>query len=153
MARLRHKERRMARLSVNINGEKRTLPLAEKRLRVGRALDNDIVLNHAIVSRHHAQIELRGRDAWVTDLNSRNGIFVNRLRVKEEQLADGDVLQVGPFEFHFEDRAAQSVVLDDNKYFPLAAEAREVKSSELPELALQRKEFYRISNRLNGILP
>jgi adenylate cyclase len=142
----------MARLSVVINGEKRTLPLTDKALRVGRALDNDIVLNHAIVSRHHAQLELRGRDAWVTDLNSRNGIFVNRLRVIEEQLADGDVLQVGPFEFHFEDRAAQSVVLDDNKYFPLAAEAREVKSSELPELALDLKEFYRISKRLNGIL-
>jgi adenylate cyclase len=135
-----------------INGEKRTLPLTDKALQIGRALDNDIVLNHAIVSRHHAQLELRDRDAWVTDLGSRNGIFVNRLRVKEEQLADGDVLQVGPFEFHFEDRAAQSVVLDDNKYFPLAAEAREIKSSELPELALDLKEFYRISKRLNGIL-
>jgi adenylate cyclase len=142
----------MARFSVVINGEQQTLALTDKGLRVGRALDNDIVLNHVIVSRHHAQVDLRGRDAWVTDLGSRNGIFVNRLRVKEEQLADGDVLQVGPFEFHFEDRAAQSVVLDDNKYFPLAAEAREVRSGELPELALDLKEFYRISKRLNGIL-
>jgi adenylate cyclase len=142
----------MARFSVVINSEKKTLPLTGKGLRIGRALDNDIVLNHAIVSRHHAQIELRGRDAWVTDLNSRNGIFVNRLRIKEEQLSDGDMLQVGPFEFHYEDRAAQSVVLDDNKYFPLAAEAREVKSGELPELALDLKEFYRISKRLNAIL-
>jgi adenylate cyclase len=142
----------MARLSVVINGEKNTLPLTDKGLRIGRALDNDIVLNHAIVSRHHAQVELRGRDAWVTDLGSRNGIFVNRLRIKEEQLGDGDVLQVGPFEFHYEDRAAQSVVLDDNKYFPLAAESREVKSGELPELALDLKEFYRISKRLNTIL-
>jgi adenylate cyclase len=142
----------MARLSVVINGEKNTLPLTDNGLRIGRALDNDIVLNHAIVSRHHAQVELRGRDAWVTDLNSRNGIFVNRLRIKEEQLGDGDVLQVGPFEFHYEDRAAQSVVLDDNKYFPLAAESREVKSGELPELGLDLQEFYRISKRLNAIL-
>jgi adenylate cyclase len=142
----------MARLSVVINGEKNTLPLTDKGLRIGRALDNDIVLNHAIVSRHHAQLELRGRDAWVTDLNSRNGIFVNRLRIKEEQLGDGDILQVGPFEFHYEDRAAQSVLLDDNKYFPLAAESREVKSGELPELALDLKEFYRISKRLNAII-
>jgi adenylate cyclase len=142
----------MARLSVVINGEKNTLPLTSSGLRIGRALDNDIVLNHAIVSRHHAQVELRGRDTWVTDLNSRNGIFVNRLRIKEEQLSDGDVLQVGPFEFHYEDRAAQSVVLDDNKYFPLSADAREVNSAELPELALDLKEFYRISKRLNAIL-
>jgi adenylate cyclase len=44
------------------------------------------------------------------------------------------------------------VVLDDNKYFPLAAEAREVKSGELPELALDIKEFYRMSKRLNSII-
>src|SRR5262245_19562284 len=142
----------MARLSVVVNGEKNTLPLTDKGLRIGRALDNDIVLNHAIVSRHHAQVELRGRDAWVTDLNSRNGVFVNRLRVKEEQLGDGDVIQVGPFEFNYEDRAAQSVVLDDNKYFPLASEARQIQSGELPELAMDVREFYRISKRLNAIL-
>jgi adenylate cyclase len=142
----------MARLTVNVNGEKRTFALAKQGLSIGRALDNDIVLNHAIVSRRHAHVELRDREAWVTDLGSRNGIFVNRLRVKEEQLSDGDILQIGPFEINFEDRAAQSVVLDDDKYFPLAADAREVKSSELPELALELKEFYRISKRLNSIL-
>jgi adenylate cyclase len=142
----------MARLSVDINGEKRTVALTDKGIHIGRALDNDIVLNHAIVSRRHAQVELRGREAWVTDLGSRNGIFVNRLRVKEEHLNDGDIVQIGPFEIRYEDRAAQSVVLDDNKYFPLAAEAREVKSGELPELALDIKEFYRMSKRLNSII-
>jgi FOG: FHA domain len=54
------------------------------------------VLNHAIVSRKHARIELRGHRAWVIDLNSRNGVTVNRLRVKEEQLNDGDVIGIGP---------------------------------------------------------
>ena len=142
----------MARLLVNINGERRTFALSKQGLSIGRALDNDIVLNHAIVSRRHAHIELRDRETWVTDLGSRNGVFVNRLRVKEEQLSDGDILQIGPFEIHFEERAAQSVVLDDNKYFPLASDARQVQSSELPELLLDLHEFYRISKRLNGIL-
>jgi adenylate cyclase len=142
----------MARLSVNVNGEKRTFALARQGLAIGRALDNDIVLNHAIVSRRHAHVELRERESWVTDLGSRNGVFVNRLRIKEEQLSDGDILQIGPFEIQFEERAAQSVLLDDNKYFPLAAEAREVKSGELPELLLDLHEFYRISKRLNGII-
>ena len=114
----------MARLSVTINGNNRTFPLTERGVQIGRALDNDIVLNHAIVSRRHAEVLLRGREAWVNDLGSRNGISVNRLRVKEEQLHDGDTLQVGPFEIRFEDRAAQSVVLDDNQYFPLASEAK-----------------------------
>lgn len=142
----------MARLSVAINGEKRTFALNDRGVQIGRALDNDIVLNNVIVSRHHARVWLRGREAWATDLGSRNGISVNRLRVKEEQLQDGDILQVGPFEIRFEDRAAQSVVFDDNQYFPLASEAREVKSGELPELALDLHEFYRLSKRLNGLL-
>jgi len=141
----------MARLSVNVNGEKRTFALAQSGLAIGRALDNDIVLNHAIVSRRHAHVELRDRETWVTDLGSRNGVFVNRLRVKEEQLSDGDILQIGPFEIQFEERAAQSVVLDDNKYFPLAAEARAVEAGELPEL-LDLHEFYRIMKRLNSII-
>lgn len=142
----------MARLSLSINGEKRTFALSERGVQIGRALDNDIVLNNVIVSRHHARVQLRGREVWVLDLGSRNGISVNRLRVKEEHLHDGDLLQVGPFEIRYEDRAAQSVVLDDNQYFPLAAEAKHVASGELPELALDFKDFYRISKRLNGIL-
>lgn len=142
----------MARLSVTINGDKRTFALTEQGLQIGRALDNDIVLNNVIVSRHHAQVWLRGRETWAIDLGSRNGISVNRLRVKEEQLHDGDVLQVGPFEIRFEDRAAQSLVLDDNQYFPLASESKQVSSGELPELALDLKEFYRISKRLNSLV-
>jgi len=142
----------MARLSVTINGDKRTFALDERGLQIGRALDNDIVLNNVIVSRHHARVQLRGRETWAVDLGSRNGISVNRLRVKEELLHDGDVLQVGPFEIRFEDRAAQSVVLDDNQYFPLASEGKQVSSGELPELMLDLKEFYRISKRLNSFL-
>jgi adenylate cyclase len=142
----------MARISLEINGEEQTFRLTERGLYIGRALENDIVLNNAIVSRRHAEVQLRGREAWVNDLGSRNGNSVNRLRVKAVRLNDGDIIQVGPFEIRFEDRAAQSVVLDDNRYFPLDAESREVKSGELPELALDLKEFYRVSRRLNSIV-
>lgn len=142
----------MARLAVEINGEEQTFRLTERGLQIGRALENDIVLNNAIVSRRHAEVQLRGREAWVSDQGSRNGISVNRLRVKESRLSDGDIIQVGPFEIRFEDRAAQSVVLDDNKYYPLAAEARDVSGGELPELALDLREFFRISRRLNRIV-
>lgn len=142
----------MARLSVTINGVEQTFPLTEAGLRIGRALDNDIVLSHATVSRRHAQVELRGHDAWVIDLESRNGVFVNRLRVREEQITDGDIVRIGPFEIRFEDRAAQSVVLDDSRYFPISAEAQQIDSGELPDVVLDLKAFYRITRRLNSIL-
>ncbi|NTW97706.1 MAG: FHA domain-containing protein, partial [Oscillochloris sp.] len=142
----------MARVSVSINGEQRTFAIQDRGLTIGRQLDNEIVLNHAIVSRKHAHIELRGRQVWLTDLNSRNGVTVNRLRVKEEQLNDGDVIGVGPFELQYEDRAAQSVVLDDSRYFPLATEVRAVKGHELPPEAINLQEFYTIAMRLNQVV-
>lgn len=142
----------MARLSVTINGERRSYALTQKHLSIGRQLDNDIVLNHAIVSRRHAQIELNGREAWLVDLGSRNGVFVNRLRVKREQLVDGDVLTIGPFDLSFEDRAAQSVLFDDNRYLPLATEGRQVPSGSLSMMALDLQEFFRISTRLNQLI-
>ncbi|MBC8078591.1 MAG: FHA domain-containing protein, partial [Chloroflexales bacterium] len=142
----------MARVTVILNGEKRTFALDDKGLNIGRQLDNDVVLNHAIVSRRHARVELRGRNTWVSDLASRNGLQLNRLRVKEDQLADGDVITIGPFDLHFEDRAAQSVTFDDNKYFPLSANSRQVESGPLPMLELDLHEFYRISTRLNQLI-
>jgi len=142
----------MARVSVSVNGEQRTFPLTDRGLTIGRQTDNEVVLNHAIVSRKHARIELRGRQAWLVDLNSRNGVTVNRLRIKEEQLGDGDVIGVGPFELQFEERAAQSVVLDDNRYFPLASDGMAVRQHQLELQPADLQAFYSIGMRLNQVL-
>jgi adenylate cyclase len=142
----------MARLSVVIGSEQHTFPLTSEGLKIGRLPENDVVLNHAIVSRRHAHIEMRGHQAWITDLNSRNGVFVNRLKVKEEQLSDGDVVTIGPFTLRFEDRAAQSVVLDDSRYFPLTSDGRAVQSDELPPVTLDLQQFYAIGMRLNQVV-
>jgi adenylate cyclase len=143
----------MARVSVMINNVQQTFALSPNRpLSIGRQLDNDVVLNHAIVSRHHAQVEQRGRQAWVRDLGSRNGIFVNRLRVKEEQLSDGDVVTIGPFDLLYEERAAQSLVLDDNRYFPLAADGQPLSPEKVLATTASLRDMYVISLRLNQIV-
>lgn len=142
----------MARISVVINGEQRTFPIGPKGLTIGRQLDNEIVLNHAIVSRHHARIEMRGHQAWIIDLNSRNGITVNRLRLKEEPLNDGDIIGIGPFELRYEDRAAQNVVFDDNRYFPLTSHGQAVGAPERRLSPADLQEFYTISMRLIQVM-
>ena len=142
----------MSRLTVTVNGEKRIYPLTPRGLTIGRQLDNEIVLNHAIVSRKHVRVEMRGRHAWLIDLESRNGVTVNRLRVKEEQLRDGDVIGVGPFELTYEERAAQSVVLDDNRYFPLASDGLSISANQLSLPTADLQEFYSIAMRVNQVL-
>lgn len=64
---------------------------------IGRDLQNDIVINDCIVSRHHCQIirDDSGR-FQVVDLNSKNGTYVNGHRISGNViLSDKDVLRVG----------------------------------------------------------
>ena len=49
--------------------------------RIGRALDNDIVIGDASVSRHHASIEYRNGGFLLRDLGSHNGTWIGGQRV------------------------------------------------------------------------
>jgi hypothetical protein len=62
---------------------------------VGRALDADIVLDDAGVSRRHAEVHLIGGRARVIDLGSTNGTFVDGERVHASDLTDGSTITVG----------------------------------------------------------
>lgn len=70
--------------------------------RIGRALDNDIVVGDASVSRHHASIEYRNGGFVLHDLGSQNGTWVGGHRVTEAPLGRGDALRLGDalFTFH-----------------------------------------------------
>ncbi len=68
---------------------------------MGRALDNDIVVNHASVSRHHASIEPDNGKYQIKDLNSQNGTFVGERRVTQTSIADGDAIRLGQAPFTF----------------------------------------------------
>ena len=70
--------------------------------RIGRALDNEIVVSHSSVSRHHASIENSNGVFAVKDLNSQNGTFVGNRRVTEPTpVSDGDAVRFGDAQFTF----------------------------------------------------
>jgi len=63
---------------------------------LGRADENDIVLNGDLVSRHHARLSARGEALQLEDLGSRNGVRVNGYPVEASlALKPGDVVTVG----------------------------------------------------------
>ena len=65
------------------------------RLRIGRHPDNDILPKDAAVSKHHAIIERIGEKLIVQDKESRNGTFVNGIKVKSADLNDEDIVKFG----------------------------------------------------------
>jgi DNA-binding winged helix-turn-helix (wHTH) protein len=69
------------------------LPVGETVL--GRGPDVGILLQDDSVSRRHARVLVDG-EARVEDLGSKNGTFVNGVRVRDpRQLTDGDQIQIG----------------------------------------------------------
>jgi hypothetical protein len=70
-------------------------------LTVGRGAPCDLVIDHASVSRRHAQLQRRG-DAWcVIDEQSRNGTTVNGVSVVTQRLRDQDRVTFGDVAFTF----------------------------------------------------
>ncbi|MFN7945862.1 MAG: FHA domain-containing protein [Blastocatellia bacterium] len=66
------------------------------RFTIGRETDNDLVVADAGLSRRHALIENYDGLAQITDRDSRNGTFVNGVRVNgTSPLRDGDVITFG----------------------------------------------------------
>jgi pSer/pThr/pTyr-binding forkhead associated (FHA) protein len=85
----------MAFLQVYFNGElKFTAPLQLTVTRIGRSIDNHIVINNRGVSGHHASIVQEGNDFFITDNNSTNGIFLNGRRISQGQLVYGDEIGI-----------------------------------------------------------
>jgi DNA-binding SARP family transcriptional activator len=78
-------------------------PLIGAATRIGRSADNDVVLDDAEVSRHHAVISDTGTSFVVTDLRSANGVYVQGRRIRGSVvLADRDQIRICDHEFVFE---------------------------------------------------
>ncbi len=68
---------------------------------VGRHPESDIFLDDVTVSRRHAEISRRDDAYGVRDVGSLNGTYLNRERIEEADMRNGDVLQIGKFQLVF----------------------------------------------------
>jgi hypothetical protein len=77
----------------------RAIAVKRSPLLIGRAEECDVRPLSEDVSRRHCAIHVGPADTWAEDLGSRNGTFVNGVRIKEKtKLADGDLVRVGALE-------------------------------------------------------
>ena len=94
----------MARLVLHLDGQ--TLAeynMSKERYTIGRLPDNDIRIDNAAVSGHHALVINILNDSFLEDLNSTNGTYVNGKIVKKHALQHGDVITVGHHALRFVD--------------------------------------------------
>jgi hypothetical protein len=72
-----------------------------ERTRIGRSPDCDIFLDDVTVSRNHAVLVEQNGKFHVEDQGSLNGTFVNRRRIDNAPLGNGDELQIGKYRMTF----------------------------------------------------
>lgn len=78
------------------------IPLIKKQLLVGRRESCDIVLRFANVSAHHCQLFVNGGYWYIRDMQSRNGVKVNDVRVQEKRIDPGDSVHVAKHKYELE---------------------------------------------------
>jgi phage tail-like protein len=85
-------------------GERRQVALKLGSNTLGRAPECDIQLDVEGVSREHARIVCTSQRCLIADRGSRNGTFVNDVRLEpnqQRQLQNGDVLKIGVFRIRY----------------------------------------------------
>jgi diguanylate cyclase (GGDEF)-like protein len=75
--------------------------LGDAPILLGRDIKCDICIDDPSVSRHHARFQPDGDGFCVIDLQSTNGTSVNKVRITQCKLKDGDDLRVGNCMYRF----------------------------------------------------
>ncbi|WP_295750642.1 FHA domain-containing protein [Undibacterium sp.] len=93
----------MAKIIVTLNGQvKYDVSLLKARFSIGRRPENDLVLDQATISGHHAAIDRTSVGIFILDLGSTNGTLVNGQPITKHLLQHEDVIEVGKYRLKFQ---------------------------------------------------
>ena len=99
-----------------------------KRITIGRDKTNDLPVDDVACSRRHAEIFSAPDGFYIRDLNSSNGVFVNRVKISNAyHLTHGDRIVIGNLLVYFSHKQAISQPLS-----PLSGPQPSVHSGPLP---------------------
>lgn len=82
-------------------------PITKAITKIGRKLENDLVIQDVLVSRAHAEIHYKDGKFFLRDLNSTGGTFLNNEKVTEAELFTNDLILIANTPIMF--------ILEENK--------------------------------------
>jgi pSer/pThr/pTyr-binding forkhead associated (FHA) protein len=126
----------MARLILSLNGQ--TLAeynLSKERYTIGRLTDNDIRIDSPAISGHHSLVINILNDAFLEDLNSTNGTYVNGKLIKKHALMHGDVITMGHHQLRFVDEGMEDADQDMEGTIIISPRDVERMNAQLPPAA------------------
>lgn len=100
---------------------------------IGRSTDNTIALADESLSRYHAEITVTNERLIIKDLQSLNHTFVNKVKIDQCELKNGDLINCGNVELKFVQKANTSAKATNSPNFlqqPVADIAEETPIAE-----------------------
>lgn len=87
---------------ISEDDSRKRFPISNATCRIGRSRDNDMTLNDNSVSRKHAEIRRNFKGQFVLyDRDSSNGVYVNKRKIREHKLVEGDIIEIGDVMLRF----------------------------------------------------
>jgi hypothetical protein len=132
-----------------------TCELKADKITVGRLEDNAFQIAEPSVSSHHCELNPRGADLLVKDLNSTNGTFINGEKVAEAVLKPGQILRLGQVEMRLESGAAAAASAAGKKPLEktmvIGIKAQDLEQGARPVNFEANAAFSKKSNKANKI--
>jgi len=75
-----------------IIGGLKIFPITGSVTKIGRAFDNDLILEYPQISRKHAELRFSQGHFEIVDMDSTGGTFVNGIKIDKQVLYQGDVI-------------------------------------------------------------
>jgi sigma-B regulation protein RsbU (phosphoserine phosphatase) len=90
---------------IDETGEDCWAAITPPKFTIGRSSGNSLVLGQMGISRSHAEVVVQNGECLLRDLGSKQGTYLNGIRVEESKLTNGDRVQLGgpqgiSLEFH-----------------------------------------------------
>ncbi len=83
---------------------------SQSTISIGRRSTNDVCIPHLSVSGRHARIVFNEGEAWVEDMNSTNGTYINNRLISRQMLNHNDELVIGKTRVRYQNTAAGSTL-------------------------------------------
>lgn len=127
----------MPRLILSMDGlVLKEMALEKERTTIGRKPHNDIQIDNLAISGEHAAIVTILNDAFLEDMNSTNGTYVNGQPIKKHVLKNNDVIELGKYRLKYLADNAPGSEQDEAVNYAQAAVVTDVGSSSAAQVDL-----------------
>ncbi len=124
-------------------GKKLMIGEGQEEYMIGRDAQANLSIDEGVLSRHHAKLSKKWGGIVISDLESKNGVFVNNEKISEKLLRDGDKIMLGTIKLLYRNPKDVNLEVISQE---ISKKKREAAMREAEALAAKQAEEERVAN-------